>query len=42
MANQNDKNLKDLINSDDNIQDIALTHGFLNVKSFAEIIRQNY
>lgn len=36
------KAYEDLINSDDNIQDIALTHGFLNVKSFINIFKEKY
>lgn len=36
------KAYEDIINSDGNIQDIALSHGFSNVKSFISLFKQKY
>lgn len=36
------KAYEDIINSDDNIQDIASFHGFSNIKSFISVFKQKY
>lgn len=36
------KAYEDIINTNDNIQDIAFSHGFSNVKSFISIFKQKY
>ncbi|GAA0086248.1 helix-turn-helix domain-containing protein [Clostridium sp. CTA-7] len=36
------KAYEDIINTDNNIQDIAISHGFSNVKSFISLFKQKY
>lgn len=36
------KAYEDLINNDDTVQDIAIYHGFSNVKSFISIFKEKY